>query len=323
MDAERTEFKKEWSNHVQGFIQRSPPGHLPDVIAGSQQLVHPAVSPTELIWRSAAANNERNMLIVQNPEESVSQDPATLLLVHETLRQGSRAQKLVPYKDPRSGKIFVIDHERQVCTKIFVEKQDNDLLAELKDVDHKVAAPFKEALQAELDSYIADRYAARGGSSTGAATGTVQSSSGEEVGNDVELKVLISARRARPHGLWAGQWTSQWRIRLAPAQAEPAQLAGIIEFTTHYSEDGNVHFKRTDKPRLKIAETTDPEIFAQQVIKAIHNVEDKFHEETEVQCESYGDGVFKSLRRSMPVSKERFDWRPLRQAIVKDMKAGT
>ncbi|CAE7877763.1 CAPZA1 [Symbiodinium sp. KB8] len=133
--------------------------------------------------------------------------------------------------------------------------------------------------------------------------------------------MIVAARRARPRGLWSGTWTSQWRTLFEPGQAEPVKMVGVLEFISHYAEDGNVHFRRRAESRSSVSETSDPAKFAVEVVKAIRREEDSFQESTEDQCDSLCDGTLRALRRTLPVSKERFDWRPSRHALVRDLKA--
>ncbi|CAJ1362888.1 unnamed protein product [Effrenium voratum] len=293
----------------------SPPGHLPDVVALCRRLVAPAQLPKDLVWRSCAAHNEKNMLILRPPPESGETD---LLVVHEGCRAGTRAQQEVPYKDGLTEKLFAVDHEKQECTRMWTQQKSDDLMAQMNKIDEDIAEPFMQALKVELKRYLG-LYGDHTG--MGAAAFTLYSSQGQEVGGDIELTAILAARRARPRGLWAGAWTSQWRTVFEPGQAEPVKMVGIIEFVSHYAEDGNVHFRRKAECRASISETTDPEKFAKLVVQIIQSEEDKFQEATEDQCQTLCDGALRSLRRALPVSKERFDWRPLRHALVKDMKA--
>lgn len=185
---------------------------------------------------------------------------------------------------------------------------------------------FKLALEAELVPYVAERFPKPTSSSLQGCEGiggfAVFIGKGQEVGSgDIELRIILSCRRARPRGHWSGMWGSQWRIMFVPEQKDPAQLGGIVEFKTHYAEDSNVHFRRKLVRKTKIVETTNPEKWAREVVAAIARIEDEFHGVTEDVSLGLGVGALKSLRRVLPLSKERFDWRPIRHALVRDMKS--
>eukprot|EP00913_Durusdinium_trenchii_P026402 g24773.t1 len=107
-------FDESWSSSIQSFIQRSPPGHMPDVMAACRLLVAPAKLPKDLVWRACAAHNEKNLLIVRPPQSAMEGAPSrSLLVAHEGCRAGSRAQQQVPYKDGSTDQLFAIDHEKQ------------------------------------------------------------------------------------------------------------------------------------------------------------------------------------------------------------------
>ncbi|CAE7545387.1 cpa, partial [Symbiodinium pilosum] len=271
----------------------------------------------DLVWRACAAHNERNFLIVRPPTEEG--EAGDLLVVHEGARAGSRAQQQVPYKDGLTDKLFAVDHERQECTRMWSQQKTDDLMAQMDNIDEEIAEPFKQALKAELRKYVDSRYADPGGTSTGAAAYTLYSAKGQEVGGDIELTLLggpelveddhrIPARAAP--GLVV------WHLEL-PA----ARMVGVLEFTSHYAEDGNVHFRRRSDRRTTVKETTDPAKFAAETVEAIRREEDSFQAATEEQCDVICDSTLRALRRTLPVSKERFDWRPTRHALVRDLKA--
>lgn len=316
-------FDEAWSTSIQSFIQRSPPGHLPDVLSACRLLVSPAKLPKDLVWRACASHNEKNLLLVRQPAaegsasaagaEAATSGEKELLVVHDGGRAGSRAQQQVPYKDGITDHLFAIDHEKQECTRYWLPPKSDDLMAQMENIDEELAKPFKEALHLELKRYLDESYVAEGGTTTGAAAFTLYSKKGKEVGGDIELGIIISARRARPRGLWSGSWSSQWRTLFVPGQAEAAKLLGIIEFTSHYAEEGNVHFRRRVECHASVPETKEPTKFAELVVKQIERDEAKFHLATQDSCDTLCDGAVKALRRALPVSKERFDWRPLRQ----------
>eukprot|EP00930_Biecheleria_cincta_P035131 TRINITY_DN24196_c0_g1_i1.p1 TRINITY_DN24196_c0_g1~~TRINITY_DN24196_c0_g1_i1.p1 ORF type:complete len:331 (-),score=60.59 TRINITY_DN24196_c0_g1_i1:23-1015(-) len=307
----------------QGFIQRSPPGQLADVVACCRQLAHPGELPQDLVWRAAAAHNEKHCLILDPPQSTRN---TSLLVAHEGIRSGSRAQQQVSYKDPRSGMLFSVDHEQQECTKMWtVQKKTDDLLSQMEGITNEAAEPFREALQTKLDAYIAERFVPRGrrgaSSDAGAAVGIVyKGRAGEAGGDSVELDIVISASRAKQRGLCAGSWSSQWRSTFIPGQEQPAKLLGLLEFNGHYAEDSNVLFKHAAKQQALINETQDPVKWAETVTNLIRSLEDGFHAAAESSCDHFGDGLLKSFRRALPVTKEKFDWRPIRHALVHDVR---
>mmetsp|Transcript_70206 Transcript_70206/g.196787 ORF Transcript_70206/g.196787 Transcript_70206/m.196787 type:complete len:332 (-) Transcript_70206:22-1017(-) len=323
MAAERA-FDEQWVPLIHSFVTKAPPGSVADVCEAIRQLVQAKV-PDELMGRSCTDHHEKLLTAVALPSPN-----GGVGLVCETGRVGSRAQMSVAYKHPSTEQVFVVDQEQGVSTGMKdVKRREGDLSAELDNLDREVADPFKAALEGELEAYMREHYprAAESGTlqgSDGQAGYAIFLSGGKEVGNNqFEIRAYLSARRARPKGYWVGNWTSQWKITLTPGQSEPAVLGGVVEFRTHYAEESNFHSRRKALRRVKIQETQDPAKWAKEVAEGIRKVEDEFHCGTEDYCATVGSGALKSMRRVLPLSKERFDWRPIRHALVKDLKHAT
>jgi capping protein (actin filament) muscle Z-line, alpha len=79
-------------------------------------------------------------------------------------------------------------------------------------------------------------------------------------------------------------------------------LKGTINITVHYYEDGNV-LLTTDHPVEKSG-ISGPSA----VVKAIAEDEKAYQEELNRTFTGLGDGVFKGLRRLLPVTKQKIEW---------------
>jgi len=308
----QVKFDDKWVPVVHNFILRSPPCQLQDILQWCKHLTQ-ANLPKELLGRACSDYNEKHMIAVR----LIGMSEGQIGLVCEIGRQGSRAKPQVPYSDPRADLIFQVDQESQECISVKKKEISNDLAAEFTNIDLEEAQPYRESLQNALDRYVELHHPSRIGD--GIAAGAVYSFMGEEIGGDIELRFYVSARRARAKGQWAGKWTSQWRVIFTPGET-PAKLVGIVEFQAFYSEDANINFYRKLTKQAKVAETTDPEKFAKEVVVAMGAIEDEFHKSTEELCVNFHHTSLKTMRRVLPITKEKFDWRPIRHALVKDMK---
>ncbi|CAK0831934.1 unnamed protein product, partial [Prorocentrum cordatum] len=175
--------------------------------------------------------------------------------------------------DPRSDLVFTVDQEKQVCVSSEKQSKSTDLDAELQGLVEERAKPYREAVQTEMDRYVAQRYTVL---KAGASAVAVFTFKGKDE-DGIELRVVLSSRHSRPRGFWAGNWSSQWRVVLKPDQSDSAMLGGIIEFATHYSEQGNVHFRRKAVKKAKVEGTGKPEMLAANLATAIGAFEDEFH----------------------------------------------
>lgn len=314
-------FNDQWVQLVHGLIQKAPPNGVADVVFACRELCAPAKIPDELIWRSCLDHREKLITAVPLP----LQHGAGMGIICETGRAGSRAQRVVGYADAKhDDKLFCVDSETGDVSSIMDKKKSGDLSAELSNLDKEAAKPFQDALDAELDGYVSQRYptSKRGAlhgceGHSGAAVFVVI---GKDPGDDIELRILLASKRVRKAGYWAGNWSSQWRVVFSPEQKDPMILGGVLEFKTHYSEDSNVHFNRKAIRKAKIQETSSPEKWAKEMVAAVKKIEDEFQQATDDVCANMGSGALKAMRRVLPMSKERFDWRPIRHSLVKDMK---
>mmetsp|Transcript_81031 Transcript_81031/g.156489 ORF Transcript_81031/g.156489 Transcript_81031/m.156489 type:complete len:320 (+) Transcript_81031:111-1070(+) len=302
-----------WGPPVQKMIARSPPAHAADVVNQCRRLVGEVPMPQDLVNRAMSENNEKSLLVVPLNTGNGLQG-----IVCDFARHGgSRAHDQVPYLDPRLDMVFMVNQECQECVRVTEKPKSKDIKAEMEGIDLQKAKPFRQAAQRELDRYIAAHFPMADGN----AAGCVLTSHGKDIDGDVELRIFISSHRARHQGHWAGYWTSQWRIIFVPGQQDPVKFGGIIEFKTHYGEDGNVHFRRKVTKMSKVSELKNTQEFAVQLVTEIGRLETEFHEATDDFCDTFGPEALKAIRRVLPISKERFDWRPIRHALVRDMKA--
>mmetsp|Transcript_85330 Transcript_85330/g.275386 ORF Transcript_85330/g.275386 Transcript_85330/m.275386 type:complete len:337 (+) Transcript_85330:102-1112(+) len=314
-------FNDQWVQLIHGLIQNAPPNGLMDIVQGCRQLVGPAKVPDELVFRSCADFREKSIAAVPLP----ASNGQGIGIICEIGRAGSRASKVIAYHDQRhDDQLFCVDQETGQVSSVQDRKKSGDLSAEMANIDIELAKPYKDALDVELDLYIAQRYPpAKNGAFQGCeglSGASVYSLGGKDIGDDIELRIVLASKRIRRAGFWAGNWTSQWRIVFVPEQKEPVILGGVLEFKTHYAEDSNIHFNRKATKKTKIHETADPEKWAKEVVAAMKEIEDEFHHATEDICLNMGAGALKAMRRVLPLSKERFDWRPIRHSLVRDMK---
>merc|ERR1712232_218513 len=186
-----------------------------------------------------------------------------------------------------------------------------------------MGAPYREALQKKLNEYMAKTYPGKVGE--GVAGAAVYSKPPDDImdtANDVELIFYISAWRSRAKGHWSGMWYSKWACDFK--LGERPKLVGELQFTSHFAEDGNSSFNRRMATRTTLPESIDEDEsdeFAYAVMEVVAAIEHKFHQLTEDVCLGLNRGAFKAMRRVLPVTKERFDWRPIRHALVRDIKA--
>lgn len=277
------------------LIAQSPPQQLPHVLELCRRLSAPQRPPEELFARCCRDWNEANLLPLNLGDGSVG-------IVCRAARLSGGANR---YLDLRRGRSFEVEHLTQLPLPTFVPHDD---------LVNPVAEPYRAAVDQALDGYLAQHYGRPG---TVAAASSFWTAAGQRL----NVTVALASRHHRPRGCWACTWTSQWELEFSPGQPEQPQLEGKLLFASHFYEEGNVQFRRQAQRGVPGPAFVDPTKFADALVKAIGGVESDFHLETDDACLSMSAGRLKALRRVLPLSKERFDWRPFRQALVRDLNA--
>jgi len=80
-------------------------------------------------------------------------------------------------------------------------------------------------------------------------------------------------------------------------------LTGTIQVDVHYYEDGNVRLvtKKPVSETLRSGSSTE-------IAKVIGTVEKKYQEELNRAFNTLSEGAFKSLRRQLPVMRQKVNW---------------
>lgn len=76
----------------------------------------------------------------------------------------------------------------------------------------------------------------------------------------------------------------------------------------HYFEEGNVQLNSSKSEQMTITSESSEEARGKAIVKAIEAFESKYQEELYSTCNELGDGAFKSLRRLLPMTKQKMDW---------------
>lgn len=272
-----------------------------EVVLGCRRLVQTPL-PKDAVVKACREYNEKALWAV------LVQDIGFVGIICNQGRAQNVASDVatVPYVDHRLREYFyIVDHERQECISSTPKSTDVANFAE----------SLCMAIQQELDVYVTEHYSR----SEGIAGGVVHAIEGSDP-QTMDMHIIISSRRSRPRGYWAGMWGSTWNFNFTPGKYNVVSLNGKMSFTSYYSEDGNVHFQRSDQHNCEVNPGRRDVSFAKELIKAIDLAETAFHEATEVACVTVASRSLKAMRRVLSVSKERFDWRPTRHALVHEIR---
>lgn len=116
--------------------------------------------------------------------------------------------------------------------------------------------------------------------------------------SDSKIAIVLVANKYSPQNFWNGRWRSQYLFD--PASSS---LNGSIKVDVHYYEDGNVRLL-TEKPVSASVGGGSASDIAREIAKA----EKRYQEDLNRAFTNLSEGVFKSLRRQLPVTRQKIEW---------------
>ncbi|KAI9889827.1 MAG: F-actin-capping protein subunit alpha [Vezdaea aestivalis] len=111
------------------------------------------------------------------------------------------------------------------------------------------------------------------------------------------VAIVIVANKYSPTNFWNGRWRSSYLL-----DTSSNALRGSIKVDVHYYEDGNVRLLTSKTIELS-ADASGP-----AVVKQIAQAERKYHEELNRGFVELSEGAFKSLRRQLPITRQKIEW---------------
>ncbi|KAF9978522.1 F-actin-capping protein [Actinomortierella ambigua] len=183
--------------------------------------------------------------------------------------------------DPKSSKVFKLDHLRQMATDVEDHTPD-EALEELR-----------KAVEKAVDTYTANYYA-EGLAAVYASNGTVT--------------VAIVHNKYSPSNFWNGRWRSMWTL-----EVESGKLTGLLKAHVHYYEDGNVQLETNKEVEETMAakfvggDQPVSEV-ASAFVKLIHAAETGYQTALNESYHDLAESTFKSLRRALPYTRQKMDW---------------
>jgi hypothetical protein len=195
------------------------------------------------------------------------------------------------YLHPSSSTLFTVDPRTLACTTVGKHEANRP----------PVASVLEAALQSYADQYYKD------------AVATVYSERAE--GGTSLYHVVLTAASASDSNMWSGAWSSAWEVE---EDETCFFVTGKLDVSAHYYEGGNVgltgeHSTKSGEEQKAIV-CRDP----QEIVEAIKKKEDEYHQQLENWYQQM-DQTFRSMRRVLPMWKERFDWNPGKYALSKQL----
>ncbi|KAF2647303.1 F-actin-capping protein subunit alpha [Lophiostoma macrostomum CBS 122681] len=117
--------------------------------------------------------------------------------------------------------------------------------------------------------------------------------------DDSQLAIVTVASKYSPSNFWNGRWRSSYIFN-----PSSGSLTGSIKVDVHYYEDGNVRLLTNKDVSLSVGANAG----ATEIVRQIANAEKKYQEDLNKAFGSLSEGAFKSLRRQLPITRQKIEW---------------
>ncbi|CAG8585565.1 4157_t:CDS:2 [Ambispora leptoticha] len=181
------------------------------------------------------------------------------------------------FVDPKSRQIFRVDHMLPEATVVESLEPDEE------------TEPLRAALEKAVEDYVIDHYP-KGVSAV--------------YSKDQKLTIVIVDNKYNPDNYWNGRWRSTWFI-----SPDSGDIKGNVIVNVHYYEDGNVQLNCNKD--FELTANTNFEnhaLAAAAYVKQIGKVENEFQASLIEAYADLSDNTFKSLRRALPLTRNKLDW---------------
>ncbi|USP79556.1 hypothetical protein yc1106_06830 [Curvularia clavata] len=110
--------------------------------------------------------------------------------------------------------------------------------------------------------------------------------------------ILTVANKYSPTNYWNGRWRSSYVY-----DSSSGSVTGTIKVDVHYYEDGNVRLLTTKQVSISASGGSGAD-----VVRKIAAEEKKYQEDLNKAFGSLSEGAFKSLRRQLPITRQKIEW---------------
>jgi capping protein alpha len=117
--------------------------------------------------------------------------------------------------------------------------------------------------------------------------------------DDSQLALVTVANKYSPSNYWNGRWRSSYFY--TPSSGT---LTGTIKVDVHYYEDGNVRLLTSKDVSVSAGANAS----AADIVRQLAGVEKKYQEDLNKAFSSLSEGAFKSLRRQLPITRQKIEW---------------
>ena len=173
--------------------------------------------------------------------------------------------------------------------------------------------PLRAAVQAALDTYMAQQYVDGSDAKNAAAVYATA---------DDTLVCCLAGTATNLRNWWSGGWKGEFTIKL-DASASSAQVKGKCDLLAHYFEDGNVQMNTSREYSEDGVGFGGADELGSAVVGMIKRWESSLQAGLETMYTGMSDQTFKDMRRILPVTSTKFDWSGQQQKLAGGAGNGT
>ncbi|KAI3652424.1 hypothetical protein MP228_002749 [Amoeboaphelidium protococcarum] len=258
------------------FILDSPPGEFHEVLNDVRLLINDDVKLQGGIKKAVHDYNVEQFITCKlnenqnDDEEDVSQ--RAIVSKYNEQADGT-------FVDFRSKQKFKFDHIKQTASNVEQAPSQHS---------HE---DLRAAVDVEVKKYSDEHYV-NGCSST--------------MVNGDKIAVVTASNKYNPSNFWNGRWRSEY-VLTASSKGSVA-VTGFIKVQVHYYEDGNVQLNSSKDVSFSVDFSDSPQKFAAALVKRIKEEEVEYQSALNESYAQLSDATFKSLRRALPVTRNKIEW---------------
>ncbi|KAF7294487.1 F-actin-capping protein subunit alpha [Mycena kentingensis (nom. inval.)] len=258
------------------FLLQSPPGEINDVLNDVRNIIsdddslHAGVLP---------ALKEYNLTQFMTADVPNTEHQS---IVSDAARVDSTNEAQERFVDPRSKTSFLFDHLSLEAS----EPQPFEPDAE--------AEPFRAALEKSTLSYLHSHF----------HDGVASIFAAKDSPKNFVIQVV--ANKYNPANYWSGRWRSEYRVDM-----NDHTVRGKILVNVHYYEQGNVQLSTTHNVSLSLpaaVTSAAPPAATTKILALIADEEGRYQMSLNDTYQEMGEKTFKSLRRALPLTRQKMDW---------------
>ncbi|KAI8067795.1 F-actin-capping protein subunit alpha [Gongronella butleri] len=182
------------------------------------------------------------------------------------------------FYDPRSSQSFAFHHMHLTAD-------------DLQPCDSAKSSELRDAVDKEGENYIKDHYP------DGVLT--------VQVADDDKIVLTMVDNKYNANNFWNGRWLSTWTY-----DPQSRELTGDASVHVHYYEDGNVQLNtaKTFAATIATDDAAAPAAVAAKIVAQMAALEKEFQVAMNASYQQLADETFKSLRRALPLTRNKLDW---------------